>query len=100
MTLLNLCPAVAQTLLNYFATKLTTDRGLACEGYVMLPRGLKSLLFMALVVLALQHHVPLSQSRQVRLGQPAAEKTIQDFLRAMGALIGNPWVNGTASVWT
>jgi hypothetical protein len=66
----------------------------------MLLRVLKSLLFVALFALALQHHAPPSQSRQVRLGQPAAEKTIQDFLRAMGALIGNPWVNGTASVWT
>lgn len=90
----------SSSLFSPFATKLTTDRGFAREGYMMLLRGLKSLLFMALFFLALQHQAPLSQSRYVRLGQPAAEKTIQDFLRAMGALIGNPWVNGTASVWT
>jgi hypothetical protein len=36
-------------------------------------------------------------SRSARLGQPAAERTLEGFFRAMRALIGNPFLNGTAS---
>jgi hypothetical protein len=65
----------------------------------MSSRGFRNLLFAALLIWTLQHHAPFSQLRSARLGQPAAERTIQDFLRVMGALIGNPFLNGTASVW-
>ena len=65
----------------------------------MVPRGFRTLLLTALFICVLEHHSPPPPMRSARLGQPAAEKTIQDFFRAMGALIGNPFLNGTASVF-
>ncbi|HST31769.1 MAG TPA: hypothetical protein VLK27_13115 [Chthoniobacterales bacterium] len=39
----------------------------------------------------------LPSDNYARIRQPACESTISNFLRAVGALIGDPWLNGSGS---
>jgi hypothetical protein len=42
--------------------------------------------------------ISLPPSRNcARINQPACERTISNFLRALGVLIGDPWLNETGS---
>jgi hypothetical protein len=65
---------------------------------LMLPHRWKAFLVAAILSLGLQICDPVTYPNITSLGQPAGEKNIENFFRALGSLIGNPLLNGTASL--
>jgi hypothetical protein len=65
---------------------------------LMLPHRWKAFLVAAILSLGLQICDPVTYPNITGLGQPAGEKNIENFFRALGTLIGNPLLNGTASL--
>jgi hypothetical protein len=66
---------------------------------LMAPYRWKGSLLAAILFLGLQICDPVTPSNITGLGQPAAEKSIENFFRVMGGLIGNPLLNETAEIF-